>query len=469
MRSERELAPADLTLEGVLERDDARLPVTVRFASRLSLFVSFQTGKLFPDRSVFQRLTLKLADRELELSSCRLHTEYTRQGGAGRLVFLDDIYDFQALFFEKKFVNLRGFFQNLPLVLAQKEQVRPEFREYVSGALYDLAVYKRFFNEQDRTLANEPEQVAAPAQEVLLRTEGRRFFEFFDAQLKELEQVVAKFDREEHERHGYYLRRQAWEFILGSAFLKRTNLKPRGYAGDAEMMVMVYENRFLGNYVFNKLMHKHPVETAAAQAVRNRRRLIPSVLRSIAPRFAPQEAPLRLLSLACGPAWELEDVYAQPEDAARYHLTLLDQDPQALEMARQAVARVKAARDLSVQARYLNDSVRTMLGGRDLRTRIGSFHFIYSMGLFDYLTRPVARALLSRLFELLEPGGTLLIGNYHVGNPTRHYMAYWMDWVLYYRTEEEFLDLGEGLPGAKLSLTFDETRAQMFLQVDKEA
>ena len=32
------------------------------------------------------------------------------------------------------------------------------------------------------------------------------------------------------------------------------------------MMVMAYENKFVGNYVFNRLMHKHPLETAAWEA-----------------------------------------------------------------------------------------------------------------------------------------------------------------------------------------------------------
>ena len=44
------------------------------------------------------------------------------------------------------------------------------------------------------------------------------------------------------------------------------------------------------------------------------------------------------------------------------------------------------------------------------------------MGLFDYLTTPVARATLSRLFELVLPGGALLVGNYHVANRSRTYM-----------------------------------------------
>jgi extracellular factor (EF) 3-hydroxypalmitic acid methyl ester biosynthesis protein len=100
---------------------------------------------------------------------------------------------------------------------------------------------------------------------------------------------------------------------------------------------------------------------------------------------------------------------------------------------------------------------------------VGRFDFIYSMGLFDYLTPPVARAVLARLFDLLRPGGVLLVGNYHVSNPGRLYMEYWLDWCLYHRTEDAFLELADGLPAASRAITFDPTGCQMFLRLERGA
>jgi extracellular factor (EF) 3-hydroxypalmitic acid methyl ester biosynthesis protein len=458
---------AEGTLLGTLEHDGDLLQVQIGYASRISLYVSFQ-GETPADQTTFSRLRLRLDGKEVELSTCRLHVEYTRIGYSGRLIFLEDVYDCRSLLFERKVVNLKGFFQKLPLVIAQKEAVKREFKDYVSNCLYDLAVWKRFFNEQDRIFANEPIYVADVAQQALLRTEGREFFRFFDGQLEKLRQMVSTYSKEDHERHGYYLRRHAWEFILGSEFLKRTNLKPRGYVGDADMMVMTYENQYVGNYVFNRLMHKHPLETPAAQAVRNRRRLIPQLVRSVRERFAGMQGELRVLSLACGPAWELQDIFLSPEDFGSTRVSLLDQDTHALESARTVVRRVEASRDARIRVSYLNDSVRTMLRSHDLPAKLGGkYHFIYTMGLFDYLTPPVARVVLRKVFDLLVPGGTIVVGNYHVSNPTRHYMEYWMDWVLYYRTEDELSGLAEGLPGAKATLSFEDTHCQMFLQLDK--
>ncbi len=108
-----------------------------------------------------------------------------------------------------------------------------------------------------------------------------------------------------------------------------------------------------------------------------------------------------------------------------------------------------------------------MLRGAAALERWGKFGFLYSMGLFDYLTAPVAKVVLRSLYSLLEPGGELVIGNFHVHNPTQLYMAYWMDWVLLYRSEAEMLALAEGLEGAEAKVVFEDTGSQMFLCVRK--
>jgi len=451
------------TLQAELEAGGQRTPTVLSTGTRLSLRARF-LGPPPADRTIFERVLVKLGEREARLSRCRFHADAP---DGGHLVFLDEVYDARSLVYDRKLVDLRGAFQSVPAVLGQKETVRPEFRAFVSDLTYDLSIWKRFFDDQDAVLAQEPAAAAAAAREALLESVGRSFMAYLDRQLARLAEVTAGFTNEEHERHGFYLRRQAWPYIETAAFMRRTNTKPYGYAGDAEMMRFVYEDRYVGDSLFGQLLHKHPVEAPGSQAVRNRRRWVPRVLRQVAARH-PGE-PFRFLSLAAGPAWELQDVYQTPEDAARFHCALLDQDPHALAAARENVARIEHQRNVRLRVDWHQDSVRTMLRSRDLASRFGRQHFIYSMGLFDYLTPPVARAVLERMWDLLLPGGTLLVGNYHVANPSRLYMEYWLDWALFLRTEESFLGLADGLEGAVASITFDDSRCQMFLQLEKPA
>lgn len=451
---------------GRLEGPGATADVLLRRGTRLSPRVEV-AGAAAAAGAVFDRLVVRLGDREESLGRCRLEPDPAADG-TWRLVFLDQVYDADALVAEGRVVDLRGFFQNLPMVLAQKEHVRPAFRAFVADALYDLSVFKKFFDEQDRIFADEPRDVAVAAQAAVLRAEGPRLFAHLDAHLVALAEQVRGFSREEHERHGFYLRRQGWSVILASAFIRRSNLKPRGYAGDAEMMRMIYEHRPVGRYLFNQLLHLHPVSHPGAEAVRSRRRLVPAALRELLAARSPGK-PFRAFSVAAGPAWELQDVFRSPEDAAQVELVLLDQDQEALGLARAGVAALEASLGVPLRVDYVADSVRTMLRGQGLAERVGRFDFIYSMGLFDYLTPPVARALLARLFDLLEPGGVLLVGNYHERNPSRLYMEYWLDWCLYHRTEESFLELAEGLPAARRGITFDSTGCQMFLRLERAA
>ncbi|HNM03208.1 MAG TPA: class I SAM-dependent methyltransferase, partial [Leptospiraceae bacterium] len=92
----------------------------------------------------------------------------------------------------------------------------------------------------------------------------------------------------------------------------------------------------------------------------------------------------------------------------------------------------------------------------------------YSMGLYDYLTDSVAKALTMKLFSMLSEKSVMIIGNYHETNETRKYMEYIMDWALYYREESSMLELLEDIQVPIQSFVdFDGSGTQMFLKVTK--
>ncbi len=457
------LPPTSHTLAAEALVGGDRHPVTLSFGTGLSLAAAFPPEKI-PLQRVFDGLVIHLAGRDVELSRCRLDHDDSNRPGTGRLVFLDDVYDCRALIRDGKLLQRKGALENCAMVFGQRAGIRREFRELVADLTYDLSAYRRSLTEEESALDGEPDSVAEAARAAALTAEAPAFFHFFDEWLVRLEAQVARFDPEEHEHHGFYLRRVAWEVIRASRFLTRTNLKPRGYAGDADMMVMVYENQFVGDTVFERLMHRHPLETAAAKAVRARRGYVADALASVRRRLSQNDEPFRFCSVGSGPAFELVNIFAADGNPKTLHATLIDQDPIAHGYAAATVDRLSQALGEKLTVEHHNDSVRTMLRKPG---SFGKFHFIYSMGLFDYLTPPVAKALLERLYDLLVPGGALFIGNFHRDCPTRQYMAYFMDWSLYFRSEQELRELAEDLPSAITEVGFEPTRSQMFLRVDK--
>lgn len=352
---------------------------------------------------------------------------------------------------------------NIPLILEQKDRISESFKRYGADLNFELSVYKQYFDELERRFQHEPEDVRQTLRQEVLRREGRDFLEFFNAEVGTLARESSTLTREERETHGYFFRKLVWHHILSSKLMTRTNLKPRGYVGDHEMLRMIYENRAEGRDLFSQLMHLYPLSTAAAQAVRSRRVEIPKLLAQY--RHTRNRAEVtEVLSVACGPALEVEGFFTDPADAKKIRVTLLDQDEEALSAAKNNISRFEKSVSQTLQIRYLQKSVRTLLREPETSPTQGRFDFIYSMGLFDYLTPPVARAVYAKLFRLLKAGGRLIVGNFHRNNPDRVFMEYWCDWVLFYRSEEEFLEIASDANPAGPRVFFLNQDCQMFLE-----
>ena len=451
-----------------LVHGNKQIPISIEFASKYSLSFRYKEGQgiIHPDEPV--KFLLFNNGQSVELGPCRILTDEKQDNHHGRLVFLDDVYDIKSLLEDNKIVNLRSASEDLPFIFARKENIKPEFKFYTADLKYDLQVYQNFLDDLDSQYIDEPEEVRRLIQQAIFKSEKDRFNEFLDKKLDDLNDLVSDFSDEEHHSHGYYFRKQLWNFILCCPIFARSNLKPRGYPGDSLMMKMLYLNDYQGNSTFAKLFHKHGVGHQASQSVRNRIKLVGNLLTTFATNsnVAPPEI-LRSLSVGSGPAFELQEVIKSARDCQRYHFTLLDQDSSAHSEAAELVHALKEKFDCKVNVDYQKCSVRTMLFSKKLAQRMGQFDFIYSMGLFDYLSTPLAKALLKHLFKLLKPGGEMVIGNFHVSNPSKYYMEYWCDWALFHRTENEMMDILPDVGTVKSSVLFENTRSQMFLHLIK--
>jgi extracellular factor (EF) 3-hydroxypalmitic acid methyl ester biosynthesis protein len=459
-----------IEIEGSLFQKDKQIEVVIKYASKYSLMVRFKNSDHINNGIEFTKLSLQVNDSITELGPCRLITETAINGFSNRLIFSRDVYNMDTFFQNNNLEKLQADFQNLPLILSYKDNIDQKFKDYTSDLIYDLRVYKTFFDNLDLEYQFEPDHIKNEVQQAIMRTEGEKLLNYMDIKLDELKLLVKNYRKRDHEQHGFFFRKQLQDFIHSSAFMKRCNVKPRGYAGDSVMMSMIYSRSYYGESTFEKLMHKHPIEVSAAQAVRNRRRLIIDILNNIqSNRSHETTEKMNVLSVACGPAYETQDILKTPEDCQKYHFFLLDQDQKALTEAAEIISKKENELKTKISTTILNDSVRTMLALSRLKKKweVTKFPFIYSLGLFDYLTPPVAKAVLGNLFQLLEPGGEMVVGNFHVSNPNKHYMEYWVDWVLYHRTEDDLLDMMTDISTAETKIIFEETGSQMFLHVKK--
>jgi extracellular factor (EF) 3-hydroxypalmitic acid methyl ester biosynthesis protein len=370
---------------------------------------------------------------------------------------------------QKESFQLQNGFRDISHLLALKNEIKSDFKEYVADLKYDLQIYKKLFDELDSTYKGESEKVNTSIQEMIILTEGPNFRRFFEEKLDELKSIVDDFTWKEHQLHTFYFRNQLWDLIHCCPFTSRATLKPRGYAGDFELMKMIYLNNYQGKSTYAKLTHKHAVEHTASNSVRNRIELIAKLLdnHQKSQHLFPG-VKTKVLSVGCGPAFELQNILQSHQDCEKYSFALFDQDTEALSEAAKIIKKIVSRLRSEPKVNYVRGSVRTMLFSRKFKQKWGQFNFIYSLGLFDYLSTRIAKAVLERLFQFLKPGGDLVVGNFHVSNPSKYYMAYWGGWHLVLRTEEELTNLFHNQSTRKCSVIYDGTGIQMFLCIKKD-
>jgi extracellular factor (EF) 3-hydroxypalmitic acid methyl ester biosynthesis protein len=218
---------------------------------------------------------------------------------------------------------------------------------------------------------------------------------------------------------GHLLR----ELLHQDPLTKRCYDKPRGYAGDASLIDLVYGLSYLpaNTTPLGREIYRHHYAVPACESLRTRKQVVSDLIDRLA---AEKEHPA-VLSVACGHIRE-----AQSSTAVRQgrvgRFVGLDQDPESLEVVEREL------RPMGVEA--VNGTVKMILQNR---MPLGTFDLVYAVGLYDYLPQPVAIALTARLWQLVKPGGTLLIPNLTPNVVEVGYMEAYMDWHMIYRDEAE--------------------------------
>ena len=205
--------------------------------------------------------------------------------------------------------------------------------------------------------------------------------------------------------------------------------RPRGYAGDAELIDYVYAPRATAASPLGRSIYEFLYQQTGPQSVRERRLILAREIDTIAERVKKP----RVLSIACGHLREAELSQAVAERRVGRFLAV-DQDSASLEeVARQHPGGI---------VQPVCDNVRSIVLGRSV---FEPQNLIYTAGLYDYLSQNVAQRLTHRMFDMLAPGGRLVIANFALSTPDAGYLEAFMDWWLVYRDEAQMRGLTDGI------------------------
>ncbi len=241
------------------------------------------------------------------------------------------------------------------------------------------------------------------------------------------------------------------EFMDGPIW-RRSYEKPLGYPGDYGIMNYVYDWSMEGDDAYGKLCHRIGLEVG--KPVATRMTLVKElILRTLKSQGSEK---IRITSLGCGPAREVSEVLSVTEPEREVVFTLMDQDPRALKDAEKRISPLAEQMD-TVLADYQQVSYAQLLSENSGQVELPVQDVVLCVGLFDYLPTFHAEKLVKALFNRLQPGGTLVIGNMKAGTDNIWPLKFILDWDLIYRDAEEMKRLGALTKASDSLLLLDET------------
>jgi len=225
--------------------------------------------------------------------------------------------------------------------------------------------------------------------------------------------------------------------------------KPRGYAGDFEMIDRIYQRWMAAEpdlARWDQYWHQHPTSSA----IINRKKYFIKLLKMM---FDSEGA---VLNLGSGPGRDVaEYCQATPDRSTTIHC--VDQDEEALTYAKQLCSEYtqRIGFEKANIIRY--------------RPSQNTYDLVWAAGLFDYFNDDLFIRMAQRLHQALKPGGRMVIGNVSPNHRGLGWMLIY-EWDLYYRSSEELLILANKIcnGAGKYWVESEPNNINLFLHIEFE-
>jgi extracellular factor (EF) 3-hydroxypalmitic acid methyl ester biosynthesis protein len=343
-------------------------------------------------------------------------------------------------------------------------RISNEFKVLVADVQSYLTGVRHWLEELEFGLKDAGDKIRQERD--ILDTVAPRIIDAFNGRHERFEEIICALPPEVRGAHQDFVRQHWHHLFLASPFGHRTYHKPIGYAGDYEMMNMIYRNQPEGRSLFEKLIHLLLVSQWPAKSVRNRIAHLGENLLNETARAARIGKTARILNVGCGAAREIQDFLEGTPLSNQAEFTLVDFNEETLAHASQKLVEVKRQFSRQTQIRTQQISVFELLKRTQRRSADAEkFDLIYCSGLFDYLAPDTCRALIELWYDSLSPGGLVLIANMDDTRPFRHFIEFILDWQLIYRDRREILSLVPECCRETTRVVAEPTSVNLFLHI----
>ena len=380
--------------------------------------------------------------------------------------WIDVAFDEEALRGEK----LHEEFDRFVADWQRNYKVSSEFKVVVADIQTFLMDLRGWAEQIELSIRSSPKLNYSELERSVIDTLSPQINSALDTLFGKFENLAGSLDSDMKPSYRSYIQRRLHPIVLCAPFAYRSYEKPLGYAGDYEMVNMMIGDPRQGGSLFAKIFNVWLLHQSSAVAHRNRINMLTRRLSEEAAVAARKGRSLKVLSLGCGPAWEVRGFLAQSELSNNAVFTLLDFDEETLRHTTDALAQIQRRNNRSTSITLLKRSVHQLLKSAVRPDSFSGegFDFVYCAGLFDYVSDRTCRQLLSLFYQWLKPHGVALVTNVTNISPNQGSLDLILDWHLNYRNAQHFRLLApEAIPAEELRLHSDETGVNLFMEVRK--
>ncbi len=442
----------------------------LRFSRHLAVLELYNPASVLQTSEVLSEFKLILNDRPLYAGRAVVRNIMSTGLVIVCEVTLDDAWldvDFSAGV--QMTENLNEQFQGFIAEWQKLYRVAPEYKVVVADLQTFLTDIRLWLEQVELGIRATPTGDRKKLEEDSLRGLEKSVVPSIHSLFERFEVVSQGIAPELRPAHDAFGKRQIHPLLLCSPFVYRTFQKPLGYAGDYEMVNMMFREPYEGGSLFAKMINTYALQLPPIIAHRNRIAFLEDQLVRETVRIAPRQRLARVFTLGCGPAQEVQRFLARDGVAERASFTLVDFNEETLAHTNSVLTELKSRHRRGTPIKLLKQSVQQILKQADrvVHQPADQYDFIYCAGLFDYLSDKVCRKLMDIFYDMLAPGGLLLATNVDV-HPAVGEMECFLEWHLIHRNTEQMAKVAPSRSDPdEVKLIRDPTGVNIFMTVRK--
>lgn len=319
--------------------------------------------------------------------------------------------------------------------------------------------YKNRISEIQKYLSSHPQEWGRFQSEFNQEINGI----FRDLMLFEKESVKNGNEEKVYKLKMFFGRWFRNDFVKGR-YIEHSMGKPYGYAGDFEIIDMIYRNS-PSSLGLERLYDNYFQMSAISIAVRNRKEDFKKMILDFAQK-SPKKS-LKVMDLASGPCRDVcELILGNHLVSKKVQFDCYDSDPNSIQYAKKIL-------ENHPSVSFFNQNAVRIALMKDVVAKIPhKYDVIFSTGLFDYLDYGVSVRLIENLKKILNEEGVLAISDVRdkFSNPSIYFMEWVADWSLIYRGDDEFrkIFLDAGFTEKNLSCSYEQQGVMQYIFATNE-